>query len=135
MQTCPHPSFVTCEIHSVYAAPRAMTCVPPASNTGLRDVGNPVRGVRGAAGGGAGERGECGRGIRVCRRWSGRDGFAHFLEDMGERREGTTLDRKNAFLGYSPENCRWATAEVQSQNQRRFYVDGQPPEAASAEPL
>jgi len=48
MQTCPHPSFVTCEIHSVYAAPRAMTCVPPASNAGLRDVGNPVRGVRGA---------------------------------------------------------------------------------------
>jgi hypothetical protein len=70
-----------------------------------------------------------GAGVTVCKRWLGPNGFRAFLADMGQRPEGTTLDRQNAFEGYSPENCRWATAKVQSQNQRRFYVDGQAPEA------
>lgn len=55
-----------------------------------------------------------GRGITVCDRW--RDSFDTFLEDMGERPEGKTLDRKNDELGYFPGNCRWATRKEQSRN-------------------
>ena len=56
-----------------------------------------------------------GRGITVCQRWQD---FRNFLADMGEAPEGLTLDRKNNSKGYSPKNCRWATAHEQQQNMR-----------------
>ncbi len=55
------------------------------------------------------------KGISVCYRWNF---FEFFLEDMGERPQGTTLDRINPFDDYKPSNCRWATTEVQSGNRR-----------------
>lgn len=55
------------------------------------------------------------RGIRYCDKWSV---FSGFLEDMGIRPEGTSLDRINGSLGYFKENCRWATPHVQSKNRR-----------------
>lgn len=55
-----------------------------------------------------------GRGITVCASW--RTSFEAFLADMGERPAGKTLDRRNNAKGYSPDNCRWATAKEQSAN-------------------
>lgn len=56
------------------------------------------------------------RGIAVCERWSGHEGFANFLADMGERPEGATLDRVDFTGNYEPSNCRWATIWEQSRN-------------------
>jgi hypothetical protein len=43
--------------------------------------------------------------------------FAVFLADMGERPEGTTLDRIDPLNGvYYKDNCRWATRQEQDYN-------------------
>lgn len=60
-----------------------------------------------------------GRGITVCGRWSGEDGFLNFVEDMAERPSPRhEIDRRDNSLGYSKENCRWVTREIQSRNRR-----------------
>lgn len=62
-----------------------------------------------------------GRGIAYDPRWSK---FEVFLDEMGERPEGKTLDRENNALGYSKANCRWATPKEQ-QNNREVSIHAQ----------
>jgi hypothetical protein len=63
--------------------------------------------------------------INVCERWSS---FDSFLEDMGERPEGLTIDRIDGSKGYSPENCRWVDMATQNRNRKDnvwVNVDGE----------
>lgn len=65
-----------------------------------------------------------GRGIKVCDRWRE---FAKFFEDMGEKPDDMTLDRKDNDGDYTPDNCRWASTTEQNNNRRNsIYVDGVP---------
>ena len=54
------------------------------------------------------------KGVRVCARWF--YSFDNFLEDVGNRPDGYSLDRKDPTKGYSKDNCRWADIKTQSRN-------------------
>lgn len=54
------------------------------------------------------------RGVTICPQWV--DDFDQFYADMGDRPDACTLDRKENSLGYTPDNCRWATRAEQVRN-------------------
>ena len=51
--------------------------------------------------------------------WSSWNRFENFLADMGEKpAHNYTLDRKDNAIGYTPDNCQWATKLEQARNRR-----------------
>ena len=54
-------------------------------------------------------------GAECCPEWAT---FAGFYADMGDRPEGTSIDRIDPTGNYEPGNCRWADSRTQADNKR-----------------
>ena len=54
-------------------------------------------------------------GIDYDNKWESYDSF---VSDVGERPEGTTLDRIDPTKGYFAENCKWSSAAEQARNRK-----------------
>lgn len=75
-----------------------------------------------------------GRGINVCDRWLGENGFINFYNDMGKRPTDDNgrayqIDRIDTDGDYSPENCHWVPAIKNAQNKSTnifVYIYGEP---------
>ena len=58
-----------------------------------------------------------GRGIKVCNEWNDFDTFYEWATSNGYD-EGLTIDRIDVNKGYNPDNCRWTTQKIQTNNKR-----------------
>ena len=65
-----------------------------------------------------------GAGVKIDSRWLGPEGFFNFIEDMGDRPEGLTLDRIDSKGDYSKSNCRWADPHMQAKNKKKSKNNG-----------
>jgi len=55
-----------------------------------------------------------GRGILICDRWL--NSFTAFVDDMGIRPEGMSIDRIDRDKGYEANNCTWSNNHTQNRN-------------------
>lgn len=63
------------------------------------------------------------RGIRVCHRWSGQNGFKHFVEGMGPQLfPRASVHRINNNGGHTPCNIVWANPKLQARHMRSNRV-------------
>lgn len=60
------------------------------------------------------------RNINICDDW--KNNFISFYEwaISNGYKNGLSIDRINNNKGYSPENCRWATGQIQHRNTRKI---------------
>lgn len=59
------------------------------------------------------------KGIQVCERWSGENGFENFRNDMFSNwKKGLSIERINVLEDYSVQNCCWIPMSMQSRNRR-----------------
>lgn len=70
-----------------------------------------------------------GRGITICDRWLGPNGFPNFLADMGPKPKGGrySIGRIDNDGNYEPGNCRWESDLEQAHNKRnsqKFTYNG-----------
>lgn len=59
------------------------------------------------------------KGITICDEWMGENGLQNFIEwslNHGYE-EHLTIDRRKNDKGYSPDNCQWVTASVNSSKE------------------
>lgn len=64
-----------------------------------------------------------GRGVVMCDRWLGEDGYANFEADMGLRPSPKhSVERLNNEKGYGPGNCIWATPKAQANHRRNNVI-------------
>lgn len=57
-------------------------------------------------------------GVRICDEWlNDRSKFFDWAKKNGYQ-DDLTIDRINVYGDYSPDNCRWATAQEQTRNKR-----------------
>lgn len=61
------------------------------------------------------------RKIVVCQEWL--NDFWKFVEDMGERPEGFSLERIDVNGNYEPSNCIWIPKQNQGKNRRNVIID------------
>jgi uncharacterized protein YggL (DUF469 family) len=57
-----------------------------------------------------------GRNIKICNEWI--NNFTKFVQDMGERPVGYSIDRIDNNGDYTPNNCKWSTKKEQQRNRR-----------------
>lgn len=60
--------------------------------------------------------------LTVCDEWMNENGYQNFKKWSLENgyKDGLSIDRIDGTKGYSPGNCRWTTAKVQSNNRKNM---------------